>query len=691
MIKHRLTSRRTDHRRLVNWWVRFEDLNWPSPDNRDRVKMRAEKMAEANVTTAVLFGAHFRWDYLPYFTLLHDHIAFIAEELHRYGIELYDRHSVNLIHRYETAEQMRHVMLHSGPHIPFSPSWEGAAYWEYKGKKLNDWRMIDVRTRKVLYYPQYAGEGFCFRNPDFLESYCDYVKRLISDTGIDGLAAEDPVHYMRFASCACPHCREALKRRTGMDLPPVEDRLFWGNWENPAWREWIDLRYAAGSNFFSVLKPILPENFPVTTCGSDSAGPTMNGAASDARAFMTGVNYVHSEWSGNTPPYLHDPVTANVPVANRVVTASHHLAVAREYGARCFTTGYGFTEPSANIIWALNKLMDQDCCFSTLKARLGLPQRILDTLPEEYDVIGRAFTFEKEHPELFEAKQIGQVGVYFSYETRNHTLFGNLSKGYYKDYAATLRTLFAAGLSPHTLFSFPETAKEYPLVLLSSAAAMTEEEKKALDRYLAAGGKVIVTGPCALEQCKNQWVLPTKPEIEDPQDFFDVIDHGVWMRSAPWVSGMTVAPLSDPDGWKEVREGLWYHPQRISEEKIAAEVLERCKGWCKPLSVSFSRSEGYMVTAFENEGGVTVHLLAEKYDTDIDHHLDEIRFHRSRVNYVNRVEPIGVTRTLCGNAEAAPKVFLPLNDEGAEVIFEKGSFTVNLPKNCAYVLLRFEK
>ena len=94
---------------------------------QNKIKRRAEEAAKANVTTAVLFGAHFRWDYLPYFELLHDHIAATAEEFHKYGIELYDRHSVNLIHRYDTREEMRHVMLHSGPHIPFSPSREAAA------------------------------------------------------------------------------------------------------------------------------------------------------------------------------------------------------------------------------------------------------------------------------------------------------------------------------------------------------------------------------------------------------------------------------------------------------------------------------------------------------------------------------------------------------------------------------------
>ena len=480
-------------RRLVNWWMRWEDLNWPNADGLDRIKRRAEKLAAADVTTAILFGAHFRWDYLPYFTLLHDHIAAVAEELHKVGIELYDRHSVNLIHRYDTREQMRHVMLHSGPHLPFSPSREAAATWEYKGKRLNDWRMIDVRSRTPLYYPQYAAEGFCYRNPDYLEAYCDYAKRLVADTGIDGLAAEDPVHYMHYISCACPHCRAELKRRTGRDLPPVEDRDFWGNWENPAWRAWIDLRYDAGREFFTRLTAVLPSDFPVTTCGANSAYPGSNGKASDARQFMHGgSNYVHAEMSGNLPPYKHDPVTANTPLAFHMVGASHHLAVAKERNLRCFTTGYGFTEPTANIIWAVNKAQDMDCCFSTLKARLGLPDSTLATLPEEGDVIGPAYRFEKSHPALFSATPIGQLGVYFSYETRNHTCFGNLNKGYYKDFSNTLELLLHAGIGAHTVFDFPQNASEYPVILLSSVAAMTAGEQAALDRYLAAGGRVIV-------------------------------------------------------------------------------------------------------------------------------------------------------------------------------------------------------
>ena len=679
-------------RRLVNWWMSWEDLNWPSADGQERIKRRAAALAEAGVTTAILFGCHFRWDYLPYFTLLHDHIAAITEELHQYGIEFYDRHSVNLVHRYDTREEMRHVMLHSGPHLPFSPSREAAAAWKYKGKLLNDWRMIDVRSRTPLYYPQYAAEGFCYRNPDFVEAYCDYASRLVAETGIDGLAAEDPVHYMHYISCACPHCRAELKRRTGQDLPAADDRSFWGNWENPAWRAWIDLRYDAGREFFEKLTARLPAHFPVTTCGANSAAPTSNGKASDARSFLRGgSNYAHAEWSGNTPPYKHDPVTVNTPLVDQMVGASHHQAVAKEYGARCFTTGYGFTEPSANIIWALNKVMDLDCCFSTLKARLGLPQSVLNTLPTEADVIGSAYRFERDHAELFAGKQIGQMGVYFSYETRNHTCFGNMNKGYYKDFSAALRLLFAKGISAHTVFDFPQNAAEYPLILVPSPAAMTDGERAALDCYLTAGGKVIVCGPADLPDCKHSWVLPTAPTLESPDKFFSTIANGVWHKAADWITKTELAPSTDPNVWQAPRAGLQYNPHRLCDGAISHTVAALCSELAKPLPIGITEADGYLSTVFEDERGYTVHLLAEDYDTDIDHHLDEIRFHRSRVNYVNKVEPVGITDTVCLRADAAPTVYTPFNGGESVIAKTAAGYSIRLPEKTAYAILRFAK
>ncbi len=675
--------------RLATWWLRWEDLNWPSLDNMDKIKRRADALAEANATGAVIFGTHFRWDYLPYFTILHDYLGAVAQALHDRGLKLIDHHSVNLVHRYDTPEEMRHVILHSGPHLPFSPSREAAACWEYQGQKLNDWRMMDVVTGDVLYFPQYAAEGFCHRNPDFIKAYIHYAKKLVEDTGIDGLMADDTVHYRHMRSCGCAHCRAALRQKAGIDLPPVEDQSFWGNWENPAWRDWVDLRFESNAIFQTALKEALPEDFLLMSCGGASATPNALLMGTDARQFLKGTNYTNFEMCGNTPPYKHDPVTVNRSIGFNMVSASHHQAAAREKGVRCFGTGYGFTEPSANIIWAVNKVLGGDCWFSTLKDRLGLPERILKTLPEEADAVGKAFTFEKEHPQLFEGEQVCQVGVYFSYETRNHSFYGVLGDGMCKDYSTTLTTLFEAGISLRTLFSFPEDVQMCPVVLLPGVYRMTREEKEAMDCYLQKGGKVIAVGPTALEDCKNTWSIPDRPACS-PLDFFSTVRDGVWMKLPGWLE-QTKLPCKEENTWQEPRIGLYYNPCRITDPSVAQSVLDLCRKHGRAMPLTLTESVGYLTTLFESRDGMILHMLAADYDVDIDHELDDMRIHRSRVNYIVKADPIGVSPSVKLQSDLIPQVFTPFNGEQSQVQAGNGQVEITLPKNCAYALLYFPK
>ena len=56
----------------------------------------------------------------------------------------------------------------------------------------------------------------------------------------------------------------------------------------------------------------------------------------------------------------------------------------------------------------ISKILDADAWIGTLKGRLGLPDHILNTLPEEKDIVGQAFGFEAAHPELFRGSFVGQ-------------------------------------------------------------------------------------------------------------------------------------------------------------------------------------------------------------------------------------------------------------------------------------------
>ena len=671
--------------RMATWWMHWNDLNWPDGDNLDKIKARAEGFAKANVSAAMFFGAHFRWDFLPYFTQLHDYIGTVAEQLHQYGIKLFDHHSVSLVHRYDTVQEMRRVMNDSGPHLPFCPSREAAKSWAYKGQRLNDWRMIDVQNGAPLYFPQYTAEGFCHRNPDFKKAYQNYAKELIQATGIDGLSADDAMYFMHFNACGCEHCRAEFRERTGMELPPVEDRSFWGNWDNEAWHHWIDLRNDAAGEFYRDLRAILPEDFVLTGCGANSAAPLGVMAGSDARTFLQGWNYVNMEMSGNTPPYKHDKLTVNRSIPTRLVNSSHHQAAAREKGVRAFCTGFAHSTENANLVWATSKILGADAWIGTLKARLGLPWHILDTLPNEQDIVGTAFGFEAAHPELYGGNLVGQVGVFYSYETRNHSFYGCLEKGSYKDYSEALKLLFSSGISAHTVFAFPEDATIYPVIMLSGVAKMLPQEIQAMEKYLAAGGRVIALGPTPLSYCKHNWKLPS----QTTEDIFTTVPDGIHVqRPEVWKSEV---PITEQiESWQTPIEGLYYHSQRLCEEN-KADVLSLVDKFKREMPVQVTHSQGYLCATAEDENGITVQFLAADYDVDIDHRLDAMRTHRSRVNLLTTITPIEIDRKISIQASGSMQIYTPFNTEPAQITQCNNSFEITLPENCAYAVCYFPK
>ena len=307
---------------------------------------------------------------------------------------------------------------------------------------------------------------------------------------------------------------------------------------------------------------------------------------------------------------------------------------------------------------------------------------------ERKDIVGDAFNFEKEHPELFEGELAAQVGVYFSYETRNHTMFGSLFSGYSEDYSETLALLFRNAICAHTLFRFPESTKQYPVILLPSAAQMTPDELGAVKRYLSAGGKIIVTGPSALPECRNHYHLPTKADVL-AEVFFPSVPDGIHMKQPDWLR-MKLPPSADPDEWTEPRRGLYYHPGRASEGKNSDGLIRLCRGLIKPMQIEVISAKGFLTTLFQSERYCIVHLLAEQYEVDIDHALDSMRTHRSRVNYITKAEPLGTDSTVLVKADSPMQTYAPFCNKQPTAEYHGGRYTVHLPQGCAYAILRFE-
>ncbi len=682
--------------RMVSWWIVWDDLKWPDGDVYDKIRRRADLMQKNQVTVATVFGAHFRWDFMPIWDCLHDYLATVAEELHQRDIRLYDHHSAVLVHRHRGRDGMRNVKIHSGPHLPFSPSSEAAESWMFNGSRLNDWRMVHAVTGEPVYLPPYAAEQFCHNNPAFTEAYLKYVKRLLEQTGIDGLMCDDAVFFSGFTSCVCQSCREKFRSRYGRELPPADDFRFWGNWKNQAWRDWIEMRYAANGDFLEQVRTVLPVDFPMMSCCSTSSDGWRNHLGLDARQQIRGCNMQHQELCGNTPAVKNDPHTANAPISIKLAKASHHLAVAKTQQLPCVGQGYGFTEPSANIIWALNKMLGGVCWFSTLKGRLGLPASEIAHLPDDAGAVETVFPFEAAHGDLYNTSLVSQAAVYFSYNTRNHTFYGDLQHGYGEDYMDTVAALLAAGISAETVLELPREPGEHPLLVLPSALCLSDAERAALKAFLSAGGKVIATGPCGLYDGKgDESDQPLLAEYGVDVQFSEP-ERDVDFWDGDWQSQLRSVPCGNEAQWHDLAPNLSWHPMRLQDEN-APDLCAKVKELAAPAAVEVVDAEGYFFTLGRSNcepNTLVLQMLAADYDVEIDEELDAKRKHRSRMNLITGVKPTGVGRTVVLKLNAESKdvqVFTPLNKNGHAQVSREGSrVTVALPEDCSYAACKFQ-
>ena len=117
-------------------------------------------------------------------------------------------------------------------------------------------------------------------------------------------------------------------------------------------------------------------------------------------------------------------------------------------------------------------------------------------------------------------------------------------------------------------------------------------------------------------------------------------------------------------------------------------MLKLVRKFLRPLPVKIDGIGGYLAAVHRNEKYYIVHLLAKDYDTDIDHRLDEIRTHRTRVNLITKVEPLNVSRAFTVETGLDVEVYTPFNDEGAKIARTGNSVRVELPEKCSYVVMR---
>jgi hypothetical protein len=598
-----------DTYRMASWWLLWEDLLFPEPGIEGKVVQRAKKFKAAGIDTVVIFGCHFRWDYIYNWDRFHLLLKFIVDSCHQEGIKVFDHHSANLTHRVNTLDEYRNINEKNRHHVPFFPSREFADTITFNGHKLNDFRMISVQDGQPCYLERYNAEIFCMNNIDFVDAYKKYVEKLLL-TGIDGLMCDDVIYYPSWDGCGCEYCRKKFKDQYGHDLPLTTDESFWGNYESPAFKDWMNMRYHDPLDFLTAVKETVGADFPLMSCCSSSSGKALNGSGMSAEIMIKAMNNVMLEICGEI-------VSEKFNYSERVSNFMLHKAIADKHGHPNIGLGYAHNLDSAFVIWAFNKIFGSSAWISTLTGRFGVAEEVRKTIPDEADIIQEAFTFEKQNEDLFRGESSAKFAVLFSLDNLMYN--GCAQTDYSQPWQDITTELFKQNIQFDVVLDIPAPDK-YPVLLLSNFDCVSSEISSQLLDYMKQGGTIIAAGLLGFRN--ERGVLKGKSFLAD---------LGTEFRNGKFDWDIPVADLFDPgkcffnpsiSSYDIYRNGTkTAQNQWISSgsfhwlpKTCTASTLDKVKKLLPPEDIEILCPEGWIYRVLKDNDKYFIHLLASNIE-----------------------------------------------------------------------------
>ena len=493
-------------RRLVSWWSRLPDLQWPDPRVRDAIRRRADRIAAAGVDTVVQFGFHCRFDFAPYFGLLHGYLSDVAETLHQRGIRFLDHYSCNVIARPKSAEELKKYHTFHRHHVPIHPDPAAAETLRYAGFLLNDLREVDVETGGPTYTDAYQAEMFCHTNPDFLAMHEAYLRRHLAEIPADGFQVDDMCRYAYFRACGCRHCRERFAREYGHTLPPFSDKRFWGdtsksptewgNYDNPAFRDWVQMRYRTHADHLAMIRRVIGTERVLMTCCS-SSGPTMlNSMGLSYEHFIPSCDWVMLENCGL------DANTVNWPRVEPEAMLHKAVAESKKPGASAPTVACSYTvfEDGAYLGWAIARFWGAQNWVSTLIQ--GLTEDATD-FKEEAELMASFNRWDRAH-ELAEGRDVAEVRVAFLRGAKELGWHDAQGRDHWTRVSRWASALFGENIGYRFVLTDELadarrlTADASPL-LLDACPTLSPVQRSALEAFARSGGRLVIVPPLGME------------------------------------------------------------------------------------------------------------------------------------------------------------------------------------------------
>ena len=482
---------------MATWWCSIEDILWPDKKVIDKIKRRAEGFANAGIDTAINFGFHTRFDFSDYFGSVHGYLAAVSNELHKYGIKYMDHFSCNLVERprggSDFSKVRHHILLHPDP--------IAAEHAQYAGYMYKDLFEVDIRDGSRGYNWVYQTELFCHNNTDYLDMHKRYMERLIREVPMDGIEVDDMCDYGGLSTCSCSYCRERFRRDYGHELPPFEDKSFygdttkmpyyWGNYENPILRDWLRMKADSVADHVKMVKEAIGD-LPLMTCCSGTGPMVLNTVSLNLERMMGHLDLVMLENGGIT--------TDKVNWIVKDAEALQQKDIAEKMGnAPAIALGYTIMGIGGYLGWSLARFWGTANWCSTLASYLeGNPK----TLIEDYEIIGSYNKWEIEHSNLDynEGNDVAEVRLVCNRLCKENGWRNEEGREHWDmvhDWALELlknnigyRFVRADELADVALLK-----AVYTPLILDSIACLSDIQFIAINEYLAQGGRAWIRLP----------------------------------------------------------------------------------------------------------------------------------------------------------------------------------------------------
>ena len=433
-----------------------------------------------------------------------------------------------------------------------------------------------------------------------------------------------------------------------------------------------------------MVKENIPENAILTSCCSSSTPKPNDCYGLDLSVWNPPLNTVMLEMGGDTSDAEVIPFRAPDILLN--------CGIAERRNLPCLGLGYSFFADEGFSAWSLNKFFNSDMWISTHKPRCGMTTREQNALPDEPEIVHEAYNFDAAHPELAELDEISQISVYFSSASRNFN--GKCGQDYSNGVRAVIGELFKNNVTFGVTHVLPEDTSKIKCLILSDADCLSEGERKALDSFIADGGKLIVTGllggrdetgaDCpAGSYLKKFGIEPLRPECdpildEETQKEFFSSSFGIIKGTSPELLEYKAEKApgdAGKYGFYKIADNVYWSPLRAHAENRAAEIaLFAAELTDMPLKIESAEQLRYRMYKAK-DGDLVIHVLpmnatAKKHDT--------IRL-RGRYPIVESVsyKPLSGSVTITGNVKSGTVYSADLS-EPAAFEAENGKLDVKL-------------